>query len=164
MLVLGRCSHQSVVLADEITLTVEEICDNDGRCIFGATVRLGFESPRYVSVCRSELCAKRSGTAHANGSPKPRKTEKTTRPRTGKLVKISDAQVRLRIQVPRKIPVRCNGTPMVAIDSEERLDGETHTSKAVHHVTCHKDDRITICNNITVATLDFRRFVSSGNP
>ena len=161
MLVLARRKHESVVLADEVTLTVEEICGSDGQRIFGATVRFGFQSPRYVSIYRSELRAKGSMTAHTGGTAKP---AKPARPQTGKVVEISDAQVRLRIQVPRKIPVRFNGTPTVGLDSEKRLDGATHTPKAVHHVTCHKEDRITICNNITIATLDFHRFVSSGNP
>ena len=45
MLVLGRSKLQSVLVADEIMLTVEEICDSDnGQRIFGATVRLGFQA------------------------------------------------------------------------------------------------------------------------
>ncbi len=158
MLVLSRKKHESVVLGDEVMLTVEEICDGDGQRIFGATVRLGFQSPRYVSIYRSELLARASGAAHTSRTSRP------VKPRTGKLVEISDAQVRLRIKVPRKIPVCRNGTPTVGLDSEERLDGETQTSKAVHHVTCHKEDRITICNNITVAALSFKRFVFSEEP
>lgn len=154
MLVLGRRKRQSVVLGDEVTLTVEEISASDGQRIFGATVRLGFQSPRYVSIYRSELRARASGPARTGGTAKPPQR------RPGKLVEISDAQVRLRIQVPRKIPVSCNGTPTVGHDSEERLDGATPTS-TVHHVTCHKEDRVTICHNITVATLDFHRFVAS---
>ena len=158
MLVLCRKKHQSVVLGDEVTLTVEEICGSEGQRIFGATVRFGFQSPHYVSIYRSELRAKSSGAAYTGGRAKP------AAPRTGKLVQISDAQARLQIQVPPKIPVCCNGIPTVGLDLEERLGGTTHVSKAVHHVTCHKEDRITICNNITIATLDFHRFVFSGNP
>ena len=37
MLVLSRKKHESVVIGDEVTLTVEEICENgDGQRIFGA--------------------------------------------------------------------------------------------------------------------------------
>lgn len=155
MLVLGRRKHQSVVIGDEITLTVEEICNiGDGQRVFGATVRLGFQTPREVSICRSELCcAKRWGAARTGGA--------SQRPRapTGKLVELSDAQVRLRIQVPRKVPVRHNGTPTVGSDSEEPLDGEPQRPTAVYHVTCHKDDRIAICNNITIAALEFHRHI-----
>ena len=71
------------------------------------------------------------------------------------------ARGRLRIQVPRKVPVCHNGTPTVGYDLEEGFGGETHGPKTVHHVTCHKEDRITICNNIIIAALDFRRFVFS---
>ena len=155
MLVLGRRKHQSVVIGDEITLTVEEICDSgDGQRIFGATVRLGFQTPQYVSICRSELYANKRHAAGSEGAAH------RPPPRTGKLVEISNAQVRLRIQVPRKVPVCHNGTPTVGCDSEERLDGETASSKTTHRVTCLKDDRISICNNITIAALDFHRLVS----
>jgi sRNA-binding carbon storage regulator CsrA len=153
MLVLGRGKCQSVVIGDEITLTVEEICDrSDGQHILGAKVRLGFQTPRYVSIYRGELRAKRPSTVSG-------KVSQRLQPRTGDLVDLSDAQVRLRIQVPRKVPVRHNGTPTVGHDSEEELGGETHGPKTVHHITCHKDDRIAICNNITIAALDFHRFV-----
>ena len=156
MLVLGRGKRQSVVIGDEITLTVEEVCDSgDGGRIFGGTVRLGFQTPRYVSIYRSELRAKRPRATHTGG------TARRTQPRAGQLVALSDAQVRLRIQVPRKVPVCHNGTPTVGHDSEEGFDGETHSPKTVHHVTCQKEDRITICNNITIAALDFHRFVFS---
>ena len=156
MLVLGRRKRQSVVIGDEITLTVEEICGSgDGQRIFGATARLGFQAPRYVSIYRGELRAKRPGAAQTGGAAQ------RAQPRRGKLVEISDAQVRLRIQVPRKVPVCHNGTPTVGLDLVERFDGETHSSKAVHYVTCHKDDRIAICNNIIIAALDFCRFASS---
>ena len=160
MLVLSRRKHQSVVIGDEITLTIEEIRGStDGQRISGASVRLGFQTPRYVSIYRGELCAKRPGVAHTGGSAQ------RAQPRRGKLVEISDAQMRLRIQVPQKVPVCHNGTPIVGLDSIEKFDGETHSSKAVYHITCHKDDRIAICNNITIAALGFRRFVSSGrNP
>ena len=156
MLVLGRGKRQSVVIGDEIILTVEEVCDSgDGGRIFGATVRLGFQTPRYVSIYRSELRAKQTRTTHTGGIARRKQ------PRTGERVEISDAQVRLRIQVPRKVPVCHNGTPTVGLDLEEGFGGETHGPKTVHHVTCHKEDRITICNNITIAALDFHRFIFS---
>lgn len=157
MLVLRRRKHESVVLGDDVTLTVEEICGGNGQRIYGATVRLGFQSPRYVSIYRSELRNKGSGVTHKGRTTRP------AQPRAGKLVEISDAQVRLRIQLPRKIPVCCNGTPTVELDSEETVDGASHTPKAVHHVTCHKEDRIEICHNITITALNFHRFVFLGD-
>ena len=173
MLVLGRSKLQSVLVGDEITLTVEEICDSgDGQRIFGATVQLGFQAPLYVPICRSELRAKRPGAAHmsrAASQTQPRTGEivdlSDAQPRTGEIVDLSDAQVRLRIQVPRKVPVRHNGTPTVGLDLEERFDGEDRSSKAVHHITCHKNDQIAICNNIIIAALGFHRSVLDGqNP
>jgi carbon storage regulator CsrA len=153
MLVLRRKQNESVVIGDEVTLTVEDVYDgDDGQRIFGATVRFGFQSPQYVSIYRDELLRKGSGAARTRRPAKP------APPRAGKVVDIPDAQVRLRIEVPQRIPVCCNGEPSVGLDSQEKC--ETHTSKAVHHVTCHKGDRITICGNITIATLDFHRFVS----
>ena len=149
-----------MVIADEVTLTVEEIRGSgDGRPIFGATVLFGFQTPRHVPIYRSELL-RTKGSGHAPTG----RTAKPVQQRTGKLVEISDAQVRLRIQVPRKIPVRCNGSPTVGFDLEERLDGATHPAKTVHHVSCQKEDRITICSNITIAILSFKRFVSLGYP
>jgi carbon storage regulator CsrA len=154
MLVLGRRKYQSVVIGDEITLTVEEICDSgDGRRIVGAAVRLGFQVPRDVCIYRSELCAKDRGAAHAGRAAQRRQ------PETGTLVALPDAKVRLRIQVPRKVPVCHNGTPILGRDSEEKLDGETYSPRAIYHVTCRKDDRIAICRNITIAALDFQRLV-----
>jgi sRNA-binding carbon storage regulator CsrA len=155
MLVLGRSKLQSVLVGDEITLIVEEICDSgDGQRIFCATVRLGFQAPPYVPICRGELRTKRLGAAPM-GRAAPR-----TQPRTGEIVDLSDAQVRLRIQVPRKVPVCHNGKPTVGLDSEERFDGDNRSSKAVHHITCHKNDRIAICNNIIITALGFHRSVS----
>jgi len=157
MLVLGRSKLQSVFVGDEITLTVEEICDSgDGQRIFGATVQLGFQAPTYVPICRGELRAKRPGAAGAAHMSRP---SPQTQPRTGEIVDFSDAQVRLRIQVPRKVPVRHNGTPTVGLDLEERFDGEDRSSTAVHHITCRKNDQIAICNNIIIATLGFHRSV-----
>ena len=55
MLVLSRRKYEGVVIGDEVTLTVEEISDSDdGRRISGASVRLGFQSPRYVSIYRDD--------------------------------------------------------------------------------------------------------------
>jgi hypothetical protein len=77
--------------------------------------------------------------------------------RPGELVDLADAQVRLRIQVPLRVPVHHNGAPTVRKDSENEGDGPT----AVYHLTCRKEDRIAICHNITIAALDFQRFVLS---
>ena len=117
MLVLTRKKGESVILGEEVTLTVEEICGSDGQRIFAAGVRLGFESPRYVSICRSELRPKgsRGGGGVKSGTASPTQAS-PTQPRPGRLVEVPDAQVRLRIQVPQKIPVCCNGTPLVGLD------------------------------------------------
>lgn len=155
MLVLRRKRRESVVLGDEVTLTVEEICGGDGQRIFGASIRLGFQSPPYVSIVRSELRADGSKAVRRGGAARP------AHPPPGKIVAVSDAQARLRVEVPQKVPVRCNGTPTVGVDSEERVDGATHVPKQVYHITCRKEDRITICHNITIAALDFQRFIFS---
>ena len=47
----------------------------------------------------------------------------------------------------------------MGVDAEDRRDGQTVAAVSVHRVTCEREDRVTICNNITVATLDFHRFV-----
>ena len=121
-----------------------------------APPRLGFESPQYVTIHRSEWLARNARCAGRGGVKRP------SPPRPGKVVEISDAQMRLRIQTPPKIPVCCNGAPAAGLDAERDADaGEAHSSRAVHYVTCRKGDRITICNNITIAALDFHRFVLS---
>lgn len=158
MLVLSRRPDESVVLGDEVTVTVEEIFGDDGQRIFGAKVRLGFQSPRYVSIHRSEWRDRNEEPSQGGGFVR------RARPIPGKLVEISDAQVRLSIRLPRRIPVCCNGKPNVGADPEERSDGVTDASTVVHRITCHKEDRITICNNITVATLDIHRFIPLDRP
>ncbi|MCH5376467.1 MAG: carbon storage regulator, partial [Planctomycetes bacterium] len=101
MLVLSRKPDESVILGDEVTVTVEEISGDDGQRIYGAKVRLGFQSPRHVSIHRSEYREKIEETSHEGGpARRPKRVQ-------GKLIEISDAQVRLRIQLPRKIPVCC---------------------------------------------------------
>ena len=151
MLVLGRKKRQGVVIGDEIEVTVEEISDvGDGRRIFGAMVRLGFEMPRYVPVCRSELQDRPPGSARPGRFVPP--------PRPGEVVELADAQVRLEIKVPRKVPVRLNGASPLRQDSQHGLDGETDAATAVYHLTCKKDDRIANCHNIIIAALNFRRF------
>lgn len=156
MLVLGRKKRQSVVIGDEITLTVEEIChSDDGQRIFGATVRLGFQMPRYVSVCRSELRDRQSGDPSLVGARRrPRRQE-------GECVPLSDVLVRLRLRVPDKVPVRHNGAPTAGCDGQDSSAGQPEGPYKVYHVTCRKEDRIAICNNITIAALDFHRFVAS---
>ncbi|HUT12581.1 MAG TPA: carbon storage regulator [Thermoguttaceae bacterium] len=153
MLVLRRKQRESVILGDEVTLTVEEIRGGDGQRLFGATVRLGFEAPRHVSICRSELCVKGSPTGGPGRRAEP------AEPQAGRLVEIPGAEARMRILVPRKIPVCCNGTPIAGLDREERFDRATRTPKTAYEVTCRKEDRITICSNIIIATFDFHYFV-----
>jgi carbon storage regulator len=153
MLVLSRRRDESVVVGDEVTVTVEEITDLEGQRILGAKVRLGFTSPRYVAIFRSECCD-REPEQNSRG-----RTSKRRRPQLGKLVEISDAWIRLRIQVPRRIPVRCNGRPLIGIEPFDASEGSSPPSSVVHHVVCNKEDRITICHNITVATLDVLQFI-----
>lgn len=152
MLILSRAARQSVVIGDAITMTVERIAGvDDGQRVSGATVRFGFEAPRYVSVCRNELLPK---------PPRPGKPTRVTqrRPRQpGQIVGLSGVVILLRIQVPRKVPVAHNGTRTVGVTLDEG-DGGPRT---VHHITCHKHDRITICNNIGIAILNFQRFICS---
>ncbi|MCD4727408.1 MAG: carbon storage regulator [Pirellulales bacterium] len=159
MLVLSRGKNQSVVIGDEITLNVEDIRDGeDGRCIFGATVRLGFQMPSYVSILRSELLSKRSVTTQTA------KVAKRPRMRSGEIVDIHDARVRLQIQTPQKVPVCHNGTPVVGSVLEKGDGGETDGPKMMYHITCRKEDRIAICRNIIIAALDFHYFVSNEYP
>lgn len=150
MLVLTRKEDESVILGDEVTVTVEEICDSDDRVIVGARVRLGFQMPNSVAIKRAELVAKRSDFRCTNKS-----AAKPTPPPRGRLVDILDAAVRLRIQLPRKVPVLCNGTPTV----DSSASGASNAATASHCVTCRKGDRITICGNITLVAAGFKRFV-----
>ena len=151
MLVLRRGKHESVVIGDEILLTVEGFHDEaDGRELLGATVRFGFEMPRYIDVCREEL---RSRRRHGTPSRRPVPPKK---PRPGELVEVSGAVVRLRIVVPRKVPVCHNGAATIGCE----VDMPENGTKTVHVVTCRNEDRITICNNISVAALGCHRFVA----
>lgn len=159
MLVLRRRNRESVVIGEQVTLTVEGICRNDdGRRIFDATVLLGFETPNHVSIFRSELLRTRGTGGTFKG-----KAKQPVRQKPGRRVEISDAEARLRIQVPRKIPVCYNGSPSVGLDVEEKLDGAVRAA-TVHRISCQKEDRITICHNISIAICNFHRFVLLGYP
>jgi carbon storage regulator CsrA len=153
MLVLSRKRGESVVLGDEVTLTVEEISDQDGRCIHGARVRLGFESPRHITIYRSEWRRRNAeslgGAAHA----------RRALPREGRLVRIPDARIRLKIELPAKIPVQCDQRSITHLDAVPSCDGATNGAKVSLNVTCQDEDRITICHSIVVATLDCQRFI-----
>jgi len=158
MLVLTRKRYESVVLADEITLTVEEISDSDGERLAGTRVRLGFQCPRHISIERSECRSRRSGTARWNEGAAP------APPRPGTLSQVPDAQVRLCIRVPRKVPVCLNGTVTLGLESEPGLGDAAGNTTAVYRITCHQEDIVTICRNISVAPLGFLRFVPSHSP
>lgn len=158
MLVLTRKESESVLLGDEVTLTVEEIIGQDGQRIAGAKVRLGLQLPHYVSVARNERRVEHSAVANRARPRQP------ARRRIGQLVEIPDAVVRLRIQVPSRVPVHCNGMSATHPDSEQKHNGDAPMSETEYHVTCRTDDRITICNNMTIATLKFHRYVSQGPP
>jgi len=151
MLVLSRKRNDSVVIGDEVTVTVERISlGDDIPTVTGATVRLGFQSPRHVSVYRGELCHRRRQPSYSSRPPRKRPE--------GRVVDISDAEVRLRIQVPRKIPVTWNGAKLDVAQRDEGKVADVPTS-TIHHVTCRRNDRITICHNITIAMLDIRRLI-----
>ncbi len=155
MLALGRKRHQSVVIGDEITLTVEEICETGtGERILGATVRLGFQTPPTIPIYRSELRddqrRKRRGDNSERKSPQQRQNR----------VLLPDAQVQLRIQVPPKVPVCVNGKAILAVESRAGTSPETHAPRSVYRVTCRINDRIAICNNIMISAIKFHRVVS----
>ena len=108
MLVLRRGKRQSVVIGDQITVTVEDLEDTtQGERIFGATVGLGFEMPRSISVYRKELKATRTPGSRC-GRPSPRKQQQP-----GELVELAGVAVRLRIEVPPKVPVCHGGVSLV---------------------------------------------------
>ena len=152
MLVLTRKKYETVVVGDEITVTVEEISDRDGQHLSGARVRLGFQCPRQVSIERSECRARSSASSCSDG------TARVAQPRPGKVSQLADAQVRLRIQVPRRVPVCLNGTPTVGLDSQPKLGDTDHHSMTLYRITCRQEDLVSICKNITVAALAFHRF------
>jgi len=53
MLILGRKPNESIVIGEDITITV---CD-----IRGDTVRLGIDAPQTALILRSELAPKKEG-------------------------------------------------------------------------------------------------------
>ncbi len=153
MLVLSRRRDESVVVSDEVLVTVLEIMDQQGDRIAGAKVRLGFQSPRHVAIYRSE-CQERELTDGFS-----RRGSRRAYPLAGKLITVRDALVRLSIQVPPRIPVCCNGQSLVASPPAKSIDAPQTPAKTTYELVCREEDRITICNNIVVATLDIQRFV-----
>jgi len=158
MLVLTRKKYETVVVGDEITVTVEEISDRDGQRLSGTRVRLGFQCPRQVSIERSE-CRARGGDGFRSDAP-----ARPAPPRPGKVSEVSDAQVRLRIKVPRRVPVCLNGTPTVGLESRPEPSGPDHRSMMLYRITCRREDLVSICKNITVAALAFHRFEPYPDP
>ncbi len=61
MLVLSRRVGESVVIGDDVTLTVLEVR--------GDVVRLGIDAPRHVAVRRAELLAELAESNRAAASP-----------------------------------------------------------------------------------------------
>jgi carbon storage regulator CsrA len=155
MLVLTRKRYESIVLANEITVTVEEISDGSGDRLPGTRVRLGFQCPRHVSIERSECRARNSRTARwGQGSVPPA-------PRPGVLREVPNAQVRLHIRVPPKVPVCLNGTPTLGLEAEPAVGDTCRGTMTDYRITCHQEDIVTICRNISVAAVGFLRFVPS---
>jgi carbon storage regulator len=154
MLVLTRKVRESVIVSDEVLVTVVSIRDTDGRRVFGAKVRLGFQSPRYVAIHRSDWRGRNSRTGFASErylEPAP--------PLPGRLVEVPDAEVRLRIEVPPKIPVLCNGKPIEGHPSATTSDSQRRAGKTVHYVTFRKEDRVTICGNIAIVAAGVAQFI-----
>jgi carbon storage regulator CsrA len=153
MLVLTRKRYESIVLANEITVTVEEISDGDGARLPGTRVRLGFQCPRHVSIERTECRAKNSRTTRFGSGAPP------APPRPGTLSEVPDAQVRLHIRVPRRVPVCLNGAPTLGLESEPGFGEVPGGTMAEYRLNCHQEDIVTICRNISVAAVGFLRFV-----
>lgn len=153
MLVLSRGKNQSVVIGDEITVTVEDVRGGeDIQNASAANVRLGFEVPAYVSVMRSELLARKGGGGRSAG-PAERPERKP-----GGTVAIRDGRALLEIRTPPKVPVTHNGAPAVGSAATIHAgDGERQI--VVYRLTCRNEDRISICRNIIIAALDFKCFV-----
>lgn len=158
MLVLTRKKHETVVVGDEITVTVEEISNREGQHLAGTRVRLGFQCPRQVSIERSECRARGGDGVHSDGTAKP------AQPRPGRISDVSDAQVRLRIKVPRRVPVCLNGAPTVGFEWRPEPHGADHRSMMLYRITCRREDLVSICKNITVAALAFHRFEPYPDP
>ena len=73
MLVLSRRTGESVVIGDDITVTVLEVR--------GDVVRIGIDAPRSVAVNRAELLAEVANTNQAASSPAEASTISTLKAR-----------------------------------------------------------------------------------
>ena len=158
MLVISRKKHQSVLIGDEVKLTVEGIHDSDGQHIRGGTVRLGFDSPRYITIHRTDWVPREPRV----GPPTGRLRADSAR--AGQLVDLGDAEVHLRIELPGRVPVHHNGSPTTAELTRTQSDQPPGEAVAVCHLTCRVDDHITICHNINIAALALQRFEFAKEP
>jgi len=57
-----------------------------------------------------------------------------------------------------------NGKLTLGIESEAGYDDAAGSSTVVYRITCHREDIVTICRNISVAPVAFLRFVPSRSP
>lgn len=157
MLVLSRKIFEGVDIIGEINVTVEQISDGDGMPLRGATVQLGFQSPSYVTILRSELTVTRHH--QGGGSKQPR------RQFPGSIIRKPDATVLLRIAVPKKVPLQWSGQSAPHLVQDEQPGGDADDNRIVHRLICHRDDVITICRNIVIRVVEVKcfQFASTNN-
>ncbi len=148
MLVLTRKPMESIDVTDEIVVTVEDIVDRDGWPISGASVRLGFQSPPQVAIHRSELNRRGKGSGG-------RKRVREQRP--GRLARVKLAEVVLRVDVPARVPIVWDGHARPYVD-EDSDDCAVGSSRNIQRLICRRDDHVTICHNIVILIVDFKRF------
>lgn len=153
MLVLTRKEREDIIIADEITLFVDGISDRDGNRLSGARVRLGFECPDHISIDRGELRRRGQGRGHGRGGRGPAPEP----PPPGRAHEFSDGQVHLSIHVPPMVPVCLNGKPSSAPPANGNPQ-DRGPATVRHCIVCRPGDRLTICNNIVIEPISFRRF------
>ena len=169
MLVLSRIRNETVLVGDDIEVTVLEV-RVDGEHQHDLRVRLGFEAPRDVTILRHEVAARKASSKSKSprGTPPPRPEMR------GYLLEIPNATIRLKIQLPAGLAVHHSMDSSEADGSRPRMesfrpksppssDASAGDAAAWLELSCRKNDRILVGENLTIVIVGVRRFVKRGN-
>ena len=100
MLVLSRRRHETVVVGDDVKVTVLDVRSSD-RTVRGGQVKLGFQAPPDVCIQRQELLRRRKSGSCSSGR-RPSKPEIT-----GKKQLLREAVGQLQFEMPHGTSIHC---------------------------------------------------------
>ena len=170
MLVLSRGRNQSVLVGDDVVVTLLDVRSGDS-FVHRAKARLGFDAPREIAIQRQEVFERMQAKSSSGQSHQP----KPKLALSGTNHPVNEATVRLQIQTPRQVSIHCsratgqsNGkrrivqsfpAEVISADADDS-DGQ----KLLRIIDCMKNDNILIGNQLQVTIVDVVEFVVDDSP